>query len=98
MSSPSGSGTSRTYSLTGRVIGAGETGTISDTQPGNGYEDSALQDMLSFSAGFLTNNSTAPNGIDAYLCSDYWFLFRHTECHDHFLHSWCDDPVYDRRE
>ena len=58
MSSPTGSGTSRTYSLTGRVIGSGESGTISYVQPGNGYEDSALQDVPTFSGNLVTNNST----------------------------------------
>ena len=57
MSSPTGSGTTRTYTLS-RLVAGTETGTISYTQPGNGYEDSVFQDVASFSGQAVSNNST----------------------------------------
>lgn len=54
----SGAGaTALVYSLS-RTIYQGETGTRSYVQPGNGIEDVAGNDMLSFTAQALTNNST----------------------------------------
>jgi hypothetical protein len=54
----SGTGTNTlTYALN-RPIAAGETGTASYTQPGDGIEDLAGNDLASFSGFALTNNST----------------------------------------
>lgn len=55
----SGSGSSSlVYSLS-RTIQSGETGTHSYTQPGNGIEDAAGNDLASYSGATVTNNSTA---------------------------------------
>jgi hypothetical protein len=55
-SSGSGSNTF-TYNLS-RTVNSGETGTASYTQPGNGIEDAAGNDLASFSSQAVTNNST----------------------------------------
>ena len=60
MSAGSASGSTVTYT-TSRVINGGETGTVSYTQPGNGIEDSAGNDLATISSGTpltVTNNST----------------------------------------
>lgn len=50
----SGSGSSTlTYSLS-RTVSAGETGTVSYTQPGNGIEDTAGNDLATFGATSIT--------------------------------------------
>jgi hypothetical protein len=54
----SGSGTSsRTYNLS-RTVNQGETGTYGYTQPGNGIEDTAGNDLATISSAAVTNNST----------------------------------------
>src|SRR5574343_112365 len=61
MSYSSGSGsTTLTYSITGRTINSGETGTVSYTQPGNGIEGSvdAYPDVATIASASVTNNST----------------------------------------
>jgi hypothetical protein len=65
-SSGSGSNTF-TYNLS-RTVNSGETGTASYTQPGNGIEDTAGNDLASFSSQAVTNNSTQSGGGTA-LCS-----------------------------
>jgi hypothetical protein len=59
-SSGSGSNTF-TYNLS-RTVNSGETGTASYTQPGNGIEDTAGNDLASFSSQAVTNNSTQSGG------------------------------------
>jgi uncharacterized repeat protein (TIGR02059 family) len=57
-----GSGTTAlTYTLN-RTVAEGETGTVAYTQPGNGVEDTAGNDLASIVAATVTNNrdSTAP--------------------------------------
>lgn len=59
----SGDGTDTlVYSLS-RTIEAGETGTISYTQPGDGIEDIAGNDLATFSGETVTNNSTADTTV-----------------------------------
>ncbi len=55
----SGSGSSSLVYTTSRTIQSGETGTISYTQPGNGIEDAAGNDLATFTGSAITNNSTA---------------------------------------
>lgn len=45
------------YTLS-RTIGSHETGTIAYTQPGNGIEDPSGNDLATFAAASVTNNST----------------------------------------
>ncbi len=62
LSYSSGSGTSTLVYTTSRTIGAGETCSDFDyTQPGNGVEDAAGNDLATFSnqQALVTNNSTA---------------------------------------
>jgi hypothetical protein len=61
-SSGSGSNTF-TYNLS-RTVNSGETGTASYTQPGNGIEDTAGNDLASFSSQAITNNSEQSSGED----------------------------------
>jgi len=49
--------TTLVYSLS-RTIGVGETVTVSYTQPGDGWEDAAGNDVVSFSGRSVTNSST----------------------------------------
>lgn len=59
----SGAGTNTlTYNLS-RTIASGETVTHSYTQPGNGVEDAAGNDLATFSAQAVTNNSTQSAGF-----------------------------------
>ena len=60
-SSGSGSDTF-TYNLS-RTVNSGETGTASYTQPGNGIEDTAGNDLASFSSQAVTNNSTQESNL-----------------------------------
>jgi hypothetical protein len=58
----SGAGTSAlTYNLSG-TVNSGTTGTVSYTQPGNGIEDGAGNDLATLSGFAITNNSTAGGG------------------------------------
>lgn len=60
-SSGSGSG-SLVYTLS-RTVTSGETGTHAYTQPGNGVEDTAGNDLVTYSGAAVTNNSTAGSGF-----------------------------------
>ena len=54
----SGQGTSQFVMTLSRAITFGETVTIAYTNPGNGVEDLAQNDMANFSGKAVTNNST----------------------------------------
>lgn len=54
----SGSGTSALVYTISRTIDSGETGTVAYTQPSNGIEDAAGNDLATISSGSVTNNST----------------------------------------
>jgi hypothetical protein len=54
----SGGGTTSVVYTIGRAIQSGETVTLAYTQPGNGWEDAAGNDLASFSGAAVTNNST----------------------------------------
>lgn len=59
MSYSSGDGTSNLiYSITGRAIDPGETGTIDYTQPGDGIEDDGGTDLANISDFAVTNNAS----------------------------------------
>ena len=58
----SGEGTSSLVYTTSRVVNSGETGTCAYTQPTNGVEDGAGNDLVTFSGTSVTNNSTATEG------------------------------------
>ena len=63
MSYSSGSGsTTLVYTITGRVIQSGETGTVSYTQPGNGAENSSGDDLATIASSAVTNNSSQGGG------------------------------------
>ena len=55
----SGDGTASLVFNPARTIEAGETGTLTYVQPGNGIEDDSGNDLVSFSGQAATNNSTA---------------------------------------
>lgn len=57
----SGDGTTSLTYTTSRTIGRNETGTLSYVQPGNGVEDTAGNDLASFSNEAIQNNSTVNN-------------------------------------
>lgn len=57
----SGNGTNSHTLTVNRTVTNAETGTLAYTQPGNGAEDSALQDVATFSA-FTINMSGGPAG------------------------------------
>lgn len=63
LGTPSIAGSTITYPITGRVIGIGETVTMTYAQPGNGIENSAGTDLASFSGQSVTNNSTQPQAV-----------------------------------
>lgn len=69
------------YSLS-RTIGLAETGTVAYTQPGNGVEDSAGNDLASFGATSVANGSTVdsvdPEQTAARISGDVLTLF-HSE-------------------
>src|ERR1043165_3815865 len=54
----SGSGSSALVYALSRPVQEGETGTHAYTQPGNGVEDSAGNDLATYSGASVTNNST----------------------------------------
>lgn len=54
----SGDGSTELVYTVGRTINAGETLTLDYTQPGDGIEDTAGNDLVSFSDTSVTNNST----------------------------------------
>jgi hypothetical protein len=59
LSYSSGSGSSTlVYTITGRTINYGETGTVAYTQPGNGVEDGAGNDLATIASAAVSNNST----------------------------------------
>lgn len=58
----SGSGSSSLVYTGSRTVGVGETGTLSYTQPGNGIEDSAGNDLATFAGKAVSNNSTQGTG------------------------------------
>lgn len=63
MSYSSGSGSANlVYTITGRTINSGETGTVAYTQPGNGIEDVAANDLATIASASVTNNSTQSGG------------------------------------
>jgi len=63
MSYSSGSGTSAlVYSITGRTIQYGETGTIAYTQPGDGVENSSGDDLATIASASVANNSSQGGG------------------------------------
>lgn len=62
LSYSSGSGSSSLVYTASRTILQGETATIAYTQPGNGVEDAAGNDLASFSGTSVTNNSTQTAG------------------------------------
>lgn len=53
-----GSGSTSVTYMTSRTIDAAETLTLAYTQPGNGWEDAAGNDLANFSGASVTNNST----------------------------------------
>lgn len=55
----SGDETSTLVYALSRVVAPGETGTLAYTQPGNGVEDLAGNDLATFSGQTITNNSSA---------------------------------------
>jgi fibronectin type 3 domain-containing protein len=66
----SGSGTTSLVYTSSRTILAGETGTGAYTQPANGWEDAAGNDVVTFSGHTVANNSTqaapsVPSGLTA---------------------------------
>lgn len=58
----SGSGSSSLVYTSNRTINSGETATVAYTQPGNGVEDAAGNDLATFSGTSVTNNSTQTSG------------------------------------
>lgn len=61
-----GSGsTSLTYTLSRTILNT-ETATVAYTQPGNGWEDAAGNDLATFSGTAVTNNSTQTGGGGTY--------------------------------
>lgn len=58
----SGSGSSALVYTIGRTVSSSETATIAYTQPGNGVEDGAGNDLATFSGTSVTNNSTQGSG------------------------------------
>lgn len=66
LSYSSGTGTSSLVYATSRAVSSTETLTYAYTQPGNGVQDAAGNDLVSFMAQAVTNNSTvnaAPSDI-----------------------------------
>lgn len=59
----SGSGSSSLVYTSSRTILQGETITLSYTQPGNGIEDAAGNDLATFSGAAVTNSSTQVGGV-----------------------------------
>jgi hypothetical protein len=62
-------GTTLTYNL-GRTVYKGETGTIAYTQPGNGVEDSAGNDLATVASLSITNSSTQDNTAPTVTAND----------------------------
>lgn len=62
LSYASGSGSSSLVYTASRTINAGETITLAYTQPGNGIEDAAGNDLVTFTGQSVTNNSTQGSG------------------------------------
>src|ERR1043165_593257 len=60
----SGSGSSSLVYTISRTGNSGETGTVSYTNPGNGVEDTAGNDLGTVSAASITNNSSQGGGGD----------------------------------
>jgi hypothetical protein len=60
----SGSGTSLLVYNISRTVSSSETGTTSYTQPGNGIEDAAGNDLATFSGETITNNSSQSGSED----------------------------------
>jgi hypothetical protein len=58
----SGSGSNTLVYNLSRTIYSGETGTVSYTQPGNGIEDAAGNDLANISSSAVVNNSTQSAG------------------------------------
>lgn len=58
----SGSGTSTLVYSINRTINVGETGTVAYTQPGNGIEDTAGNDLATIATSGVTNNSSQGGG------------------------------------
>lgn len=58
----SGAGTATLTWTLSRTVNSGETVTASYTQPGSGIEDTAGNDLASYSTQSVTNNSTAGGG------------------------------------
>lgn len=62
-----GDNLSATFTIS-RAIWGSETPTLGYTQPGNGFEDFAGNDLATFSGGSITNNSTT----SGYLLAEDW--------------------------
>lgn len=60
LSYSSGSGSTTLVYTLSATVNSGVTGTIAYTQPGNGVEDAAGNDLATFSGTSITNNSTQP--------------------------------------
>jgi len=61
MTYSAGSGTATLVYTLSRAIGAGETGTLAYTQPGNGVEDLSGNDLATVSGIAVTNNTAVPD-------------------------------------
>lgn len=60
----SGSGTSSLVYTLSRTVNSGETGTVAYTQPGDGVEDAAGNDLATIASHAVTNNSSGGLLID----------------------------------
>jgi hypothetical protein len=62
MTYSSGDGTSSLVYTLARTVESGETGTLAYTQPGDGLEDAAGNDLATIASAAIVNNSTATGG------------------------------------
>ena len=73
MSYASGSGSSTLVYNLNRTVNSGETGTVAYTQPGNGIEDAAGNDLATIPSASVTNNST--QSADPYTSTRFAYSF-----------------------
>jgi hypothetical protein len=69
LSYSSGSGSSSLVYTLSTTVNSGVTGTVAYTQPGNGLEDTAGNDLATIGSSSITNNSTAGGGTPALMQS-----------------------------